>query len=116
MFSSSLLQLHCKAFAKMGDDKPFVCSAPGCGQVSWLSLCLGFQVWVCMAGLELILLWLLKSLHSCMVAARLPGVCVCVDVCGGMCASCAALQTCCFCHTAALGYTDGADSTLVKLR
>ncbi|TRZ00027.1 hypothetical protein DNTS_033578 [Danionella cerebrum] len=32
MFSSSLPQFHCKAFAKMGDDKPFVCSAPGCGQ------------------------------------------------------------------------------------
>ncbi|KAI2649690.1 Cyclic AMP-dependent transcription factor ATF-7 [Labeo rohita] len=32
MFSSSLPQLHCKAFAKMGDDKPFVCNAPGCGQ------------------------------------------------------------------------------------
>ncbi|KAG7519065.1 cyclic AMP-dependent transcription factor ATF-7-like isoform X1 [Solea senegalensis] len=33
MFSSSPLpQLHCKVFAKMGDDRPFVCSAPGCGQ------------------------------------------------------------------------------------
>ncbi|XP_039656104.1 cyclic AMP-dependent transcription factor ATF-7a isoform X1 [Perca fluviatilis] len=33
MFSSSpLTQLHCKLFAKMGDDRPFVCSAPGCGQ------------------------------------------------------------------------------------
>ncbi|XP_013874985.1 cyclic AMP-dependent transcription factor ATF-7a [Austrofundulus limnaeus] len=26
------LQLHCRLFAKMGDDKPFVCNAPGCGQ------------------------------------------------------------------------------------
>lgn len=42
MFSSSLSQLHCKVFAKMGDDKPFVCHAPGCGQVSSLSVCLGF--------------------------------------------------------------------------
>ncbi|XP_061592225.1 LOW QUALITY PROTEIN: cyclic AMP-dependent transcription factor ATF-7a [Cololabis saira] len=25
-------RLHCKLFAKMGDDRPFVCSAPGCGQ------------------------------------------------------------------------------------
>lgn len=34
MFSSAPLpQLHCKLFAKMGDDRPFVCSAPGCGQV-----------------------------------------------------------------------------------
>nr|XP_040049547.1 cyclic AMP-dependent transcription factor ATF-7a isoform X2 [Gasterosteus aculeatus aculeatus] len=24
--------LHCKLFARMGDDRPFVCSAPGCGQ------------------------------------------------------------------------------------
>ncbi|XP_062314543.1 cyclic AMP-dependent transcription factor ATF-7a isoform X2 [Osmerus eperlanus] len=33
MFSSSTLpQLHCKLFAKMGDDRPFVCNAPGCGQ------------------------------------------------------------------------------------
>ncbi|KAI1892227.1 hypothetical protein AGOR_G00131190 [Albula goreensis] len=24
--------LHCKLFAKMGDDRPFVCNAPGCGQ------------------------------------------------------------------------------------
>lgn len=24
--------LHCKLFAKMGDDRPFVCTAPGCGQ------------------------------------------------------------------------------------
>lgn len=33
MFSSSPLpQLHCKLFAKMGDDRPFVCNAPGCGQ------------------------------------------------------------------------------------
>uniref|UniRef100_A0A3Q3F614 Cyclic AMP-dependent transcription factor ATF-7 n=3 Tax=Kryptolebias marmoratus TaxID=37003 RepID=A0A3Q3F614_KRYMA len=33
MFSSSPLpQLHCRLFAKMGDDKPFVCNAPGCGQ------------------------------------------------------------------------------------
>lgn len=37
MFSSAPLpQLHCKLFAKMGDDRPFVCSAPGCGQVSLL--------------------------------------------------------------------------------
>lgn len=37
MFSSAPLpQLHCKLFAKMGDDRPFVCSAPGCGQVSWV--------------------------------------------------------------------------------
>lgn len=36
MFSSAPLpQLYCKLFAKMGDDRPFVCSAPGCGQVSW---------------------------------------------------------------------------------
>lgn len=35
MFSSSpLSQFHCKLFAKMGDDRPFVCNAPGCGQVS----------------------------------------------------------------------------------
>ena len=41
MFSSSLFpQLHCKLFAKMGDDRPFVCAAPGCGQVSSLSLAL----------------------------------------------------------------------------
>ncbi|XP_061160561.1 cyclic AMP-dependent transcription factor ATF-7a isoform X4 [Syngnathus typhle] len=26
------LALHCKLFAKMGDDRPFVCHAPGCGQ------------------------------------------------------------------------------------
>lgn len=32
MFSSALPQLHCKLFAKMGDDRPFVCTAPGCGQ------------------------------------------------------------------------------------
>ncbi|CAB1336771.1 unnamed protein product [Coregonus sp. 'balchen'] len=32
MFSSPLPQLHCKLFAKMGDDRPFVCNAPGCGQ------------------------------------------------------------------------------------
>uniref|UniRef100_A0A8D3BC46 Cyclic AMP-dependent transcription factor ATF-7 n=2 Tax=Scophthalmus maximus TaxID=52904 RepID=A0A8D3BC46_SCOMX len=33
MFSSSPHpQLHCKFFAKMGDDRPFACSAPGCGQ------------------------------------------------------------------------------------
>ncbi|CAG6021373.1 unnamed protein product [Menidia menidia] len=33
MFSSSPLpQLHCKLFSKMGDDRPFVCNAPGCGQ------------------------------------------------------------------------------------
>ncbi|KAI7794198.1 Activating transcription factor 7a [Triplophysa rosa] len=32
MFSSSLSQLHCKVFAKMGDEKPFVCNASGCGQ------------------------------------------------------------------------------------
>ncbi|XP_028850632.1 cyclic AMP-dependent transcription factor ATF-7a isoform X2 [Denticeps clupeoides] len=34
MFTSSapLPQLHCKLFARMGDDRPFVCSAPGCGQ------------------------------------------------------------------------------------
>ncbi|KAF3860386.1 hypothetical protein F7725_000641 [Dissostichus mawsoni] len=33
MFSSSPLpQLHCKLFAKMGDDRPFVCNAHGCGQ------------------------------------------------------------------------------------
>ncbi|KAG8002711.1 Cyclic AMP-dependent transcription factor ATF-7 [Nibea albiflora] len=25
-------KLHCKLFAKMGDDRPFVCNAPGCGQ------------------------------------------------------------------------------------
>ncbi|XP_061603312.1 cyclic AMP-dependent transcription factor ATF-7a isoform X6 [Phyllopteryx taeniolatus] len=25
-------RLHCKLFAKMGDDRPFVCHAPGCGQ------------------------------------------------------------------------------------
>ncbi|RVE70487.1 hypothetical protein OJAV_G00064970 [Oryzias javanicus] len=25
-------RLHCKVFAKMGDEKPFVCNAPGCGQ------------------------------------------------------------------------------------
>ncbi|XP_029012607.2 cyclic AMP-dependent transcription factor ATF-7a isoform X2 [Betta splendens] len=25
-------RLHCKFFAKMGDDRPFVCNAPGCGQ------------------------------------------------------------------------------------
>ncbi|KAL2104103.1 hypothetical protein ACEWY4_000971 [Coilia grayii] len=25
-------ELHCKLFAKMGDDRPFVCNAPGCGQ------------------------------------------------------------------------------------
>ncbi|XP_060749935.1 cyclic AMP-dependent transcription factor ATF-7a isoform X2 [Tachysurus vachellii] len=25
-------ELYCKPFAKMGDDKPFVCNAPGCGQ------------------------------------------------------------------------------------
>ncbi|CAL8259283.1 unnamed protein product [Gadus morhua 'NCC'] len=25
-------KLHCKLFAKMGDDRPFVCAAPGCGQ------------------------------------------------------------------------------------
>lgn len=25
-------RLHCKLFAKMGDDRPFVCNAPGCGQ------------------------------------------------------------------------------------
>lgn len=35
MFSSAPLpQFYCKLFAKMGDDRPFVCSAPGCGQVS----------------------------------------------------------------------------------
>lgn len=40
MFSSSPLpQLHCKLFAKMGDDRPFVCNAPGCGQVSPLFSC-----------------------------------------------------------------------------
>lgn len=34
MFSSSpLSQFYCKLFAKMGDDRPFVCNAPGCGQV-----------------------------------------------------------------------------------
>ncbi|KAK1898234.1 Cyclic AMP-dependent transcription factor ATF-7 [Dissostichus eleginoides] len=33
MFSSSPLpQLHCKLFTKMGDDRPFVCNAHGCGQ------------------------------------------------------------------------------------
>ncbi|XP_041701387.1 cyclic AMP-dependent transcription factor ATF-7a isoform X3 [Coregonus clupeaformis] len=32
MFSSSLPQLRCKLFAKMGDDRPFVCNCPGCGQ------------------------------------------------------------------------------------
>ncbi|XP_064155067.1 cyclic AMP-dependent transcription factor ATF-7a isoform X1 [Anguilla rostrata] len=32
MFSSPLPQLPCKLSAKMGDDRPFVCSAPGCGQ------------------------------------------------------------------------------------
>ncbi|XP_068603989.1 cyclic AMP-dependent transcription factor ATF-7a [Brachionichthys hirsutus] len=33
MFSSSpVLQLHCKLFANMGDDRPFVCHALGCGQ------------------------------------------------------------------------------------
>lgn len=32
MYFSSLSQLHCKVFARMGDDKPFVCNAPGCGQ------------------------------------------------------------------------------------
>ncbi|XP_008411783.1 cyclic AMP-dependent transcription factor ATF-7a isoform X3 [Poecilia reticulata] len=33
MFSSSpLSQFHCKLFAKMGDDRPFVCNALGCGQ------------------------------------------------------------------------------------
>lgn len=48
MFSSSPLpQLHCKLFAKMGDDRPFVCNAPGCGQVSLLPLCPRFQVCVC---------------------------------------------------------------------
>ncbi|XP_051914728.1 cyclic AMP-dependent transcription factor ATF-7a isoform X2 [Hippocampus zosterae] len=26
------VSLHCKLFAKMGDDRPFVCHAPGCGQ------------------------------------------------------------------------------------
>ncbi|KAL1020736.1 hypothetical protein UPYG_G00004010 [Umbra pygmaea] len=31
-FSSPLLQLNCKLSATMGDDRPFVCSAPGCGQ------------------------------------------------------------------------------------
>ncbi|XP_031421631.2 cyclic AMP-dependent transcription factor ATF-7a isoform X9 [Clupea harengus] len=31
-FSSPLSQLHCKLFAKMGDDRPFVCNALGCGQ------------------------------------------------------------------------------------
>ncbi len=37
MFSSSPFpQLHCRLFAKMGDDRPFVCNAPGCGQVSFL--------------------------------------------------------------------------------
>ncbi|XP_018616299.1 cyclic AMP-dependent transcription factor ATF-7-like isoform X1 [Scleropages formosus] len=25
-------ELHCKLFVKMGDDRPFVCNAPGCGQ------------------------------------------------------------------------------------
>ncbi|XP_061843009.1 cyclic AMP-dependent transcription factor ATF-7a isoform X2 [Nerophis lumbriciformis] len=30
--SGALARLHCKLFAKMGDDRPFVCSAPGCGQ------------------------------------------------------------------------------------
>ncbi|XP_021176187.1 cyclic AMP-dependent transcription factor ATF-7a isoform X1 [Fundulus heteroclitus] len=25
-------KFHCKLFAKMGDDRPFVCNAPGCGQ------------------------------------------------------------------------------------
>lgn len=38
-FSSPLPQLHCRLFAKMGDDRPFVCSAPGCGQVSPLFSC-----------------------------------------------------------------------------
>lgn len=28
----------------MGDDRPFVCNAPGCGQVSFLPSCLGLQV------------------------------------------------------------------------
>ncbi|KAG7283846.1 hypothetical protein CRUP_034033 [Coryphaenoides rupestris] len=28
----TLARLHCKLFAKMGDDRPFVCAAPGCGQ------------------------------------------------------------------------------------
>lgn len=42
MFSSAPLpQLHCKLFAKMGDDRPFVCSAPGCGQVSLFHTLLG---------------------------------------------------------------------------
>ena len=45
MFSSSALpQLHCKLFAKMGDDRPFVCNAPGCGQVSLLTPYPEFQV------------------------------------------------------------------------
>lgn len=44
MFSSPVPQLHCKLFAKMGDDRPFVCNAPGCGQVSFLPSCLGLQV------------------------------------------------------------------------
>lgn len=26
-------QLHCRVFAKMGDDRPFVCNSSGCGQV-----------------------------------------------------------------------------------
>lgn len=42
MFSSAPLpQLHCKLFAKMGDDRPFVCSAPGCGQVRLFRTSLG---------------------------------------------------------------------------
>ncbi len=45
MFSSSPLpQLHCKLFAKMGDDRPFVCNAPGCGQVRLLLPFPGVQV------------------------------------------------------------------------
>lgn len=84
MFSPSLPQLHCKAFAKMGDDKPFVCSAPGCGQVSSLSLCLGFQVWVFFAG----------SLSSgyCTSSSQLYGGSKSARrVCGGRCAGCTAL-------------------------
>lgn len=54
MFSSSPLpQLHCKLFAKMGDDRPFVCNAPGCGQVSLLPLYSGFQVLGCGGFLSL---------------------------------------------------------------
>ncbi|XP_061661526.1 cyclic AMP-dependent transcription factor ATF-7a isoform X3 [Syngnathoides biaculeatus] len=30
--SSGSVFLHCKLFAKMGDDRPFMCHAPGCGQ------------------------------------------------------------------------------------